>query len=207
MELELTYDEAVSHVERVIVKGKFSKADVFITNHGGRHFLVKDFSRKGFWERMLIGRVFISRELRAYAALAGIDGLPSWYQRLAPFALAVEYLDGRDLGGIHQGEIGDEVMLQFERIVDEVHSRGWIHGDLQRRSNILLVGRKIFIVDLASAFHPAGVPVIGRFLHLFFVFFDRLSLIKLKKIYMPDRLTATERRLLSLRNFFMPTKW
>ncbi|HAK60271.1 MAG TPA: hypothetical protein DCO77_07785 [Nitrospiraceae bacterium] len=207
MDLDLTYDEAASHVERVIAKGKFAKADVFIANLSGRRFLVKDFSRKGFWERTLIGRVFIGRELRAYAALAGIDGLPSWFKRLNPFALAVEYLAGRDLGGINQGEIGNEVMLQFQRIVDAVHSRGWIHGDLQRRSNVLLVGRKVFVVDLASAFHPRGVPVIGWFLHRFFGFFDRLSFIKLKKIYLPDQLTAGERRLLSLRNFFMSAKW
>lgn len=207
MDLDLTYDEAAANIEKILVKGKFAKADVFIANHDGRQLLVKDFSRKGFWERTLIGRVFIGRELRAYAALAGIDGLPSWFKRLTPFALAIEYLDGRDLGGIHQGEIGNDVMQQFERIVAELHSRGWIHLDLQRRSNVLLVGRKVFIVDLASAFHPGGVPVIGRFLTRLFGFFDRLSFIKLKKIYMPDQLTAGERKWLSLRNFFMPTKW
>src|SRR3990172_8393689 len=129
-------------------------------------------------------------------------------QRGSPlFSLAVEYIDGIDLGGLTRGEIGRDVIEQFERIVDDLHSRGWVHLDLQRRSNILLVNGKVFVVDLASAFHPGGIPLIGRGLTRFLGFFDRLSLIKLKSIYAPDSLTRAERKWLKARNLVMPKKW
>jgi|SRR3990172_260019 len=207
MNLDLTYAEATANIEKVLAQGGFAKARVFIARHRGRRIVVKDFGSKGFWERNLIGRMVISREFRAYRALAGIDGLLAAAKRLTPFSLAVEYLDGIDLGGLTRGEIGRGVIEQFERIVNAIHSRGWVHLDLQRRSNILLVNGKVFVVDLASAFHPGGIPLIGRGLTRFLGFFDRLSLIKLKNIYTPDSLTRAERKWLKARNLVMPTKW
>jgi RIO-like serine/threonine protein kinase len=204
---DLTYAEATADIEKVLAPGGFAKARVFIARHHGRRFVIKDFGSKGFWERNLIGRMVISREFRAYRALAGIDGLLAAAKRLTPFSLAVEYLDGIDLGGLTRGEIGQDVIEQFERIVNDLHSRGWVHLDLQRRSNILLVNGKVFVVDLASAFHPGGIPLIGRGLTRFLGFFDRLSLIKLKNIYAPDSLTEKERKWLKARNLVMPTKW
>ena len=207
MNLDLTYAEATADIEKVLAQGGFAKARVFIARHYGRRFVIKDFGSKGFWERNLIGRMVIGREFRAYRALAGIDGLLAAAKRLTPFSLAVEYLDGIDLGGLTRGEIGRDVIEQFERIVDDLHSRGWVHLDLQRRSNILLVNGKVFVVDLASAFHPGGIPLIGRGLTRFLGFFDRLSLIKLKNIYVPDSLTRAERKWLKARNRVMPKKW
>jgi hypothetical protein len=207
MKADLTYNEARLNLERVIVQGRLFKADVFISRANGRRFVVKDFGNKGFWERNFVGRMIIGRELRAYTALAGVDGLPSRYKRLTPFSLAIEYLEGRDLGGVERGEIGPGVLRQFEQIVEDLHERGWVHLDLQRRSNILLVNGKVFVVDLASAFHPGGVPLVGRCLTGLLGFADRISLIKLKSIYAPELMTAKERKWLKLRNLVMPTKW
>jgi hypothetical protein len=207
MKADLTYTEARLNIERVIVQGRSFKADVFISRADGQRFVVKDFGNKGFWERNIVGRVVIGRELRAYTALAGVDGLPSRYKRLTPFSLAIEYLEGRDLGGVERGEIGPGVLCQFEQIVEDLHERGWVHLDLQRRSNILLVNGKVFVVDLASAFRPGGVPLVGRYLTGLLGLADRISLIKLKSIYAPELLTAKERKWLKLRNLVMPTKW
>ncbi len=204
---DLTYNNAVSSAERFLTKGKLAKADVFITKHRGRRLIVKDFGLKGFWERNLFGRPFISRELRAYRALAGIEGLPSQYKRLSPFAIAIEYLEGRDLGAVRPSELGPGIIQQFERIVENLHERGWVHLDLQRRSNILIVNGKVYVVDLASAFHPGAAPLIGGCLTRFLSFFDRLSLIKIKNIYAPELMNIKEKKLLRLRNFIMPTKW
>ena len=204
---DLTYSDAASGAVTLLTKGTLGKADVFIAHHRGLRFIVKDFEKKGIWERNFFGRFVIGREARAYRALAGIDGLPSQFKRLTPCSLAIEYLDGKDFGGIQQGEIGPGVVLQFERIVEDLHDRGWVHLDLQRRMNILLVNGKVYVVDLASAFHPGAVPVIGRCLLRMMSFFDRLSLIKLKKLYAPELITARERKLLKLRHLVMPTKW
>ena len=204
---DLTYSNAVLSIEKSLTKGKFAKADVFIANVRGRRLIVKDFGTKGLLERNLIGRIVIGRELRAYRELAGIYGLPSQFKRLSPFSLAIEYLEGQDLGRIAHSEIGPGVILQFERIMEDLHERGWVHLDLQRRSNILLVNGKVFVVDLASAFHPGGVPVIGRLLTRIMSFFDHLSLVKLKSIFAPELLSRQDRKMMKLRNLVMRRKW
>ncbi len=207
MHISLTYDEAIANLEKVLIKGRFTKADVFITRSEGRRYVVKDYSQKGFWERNVIGRMVIRREARAYEALTGVRGLPPHFKQLSPYSLAVEYLEGKDLGCFQRGEFGPEVIRQFEQIVDELHRRGWVHLDLHRRTNILLVDDKVFIVDLASSLHSGSVPLIGRTLTRLFGLADRLSLIKMKKIFGPELLTNQERWWLTLRNIFMPTKW
>src|SRR4030067_1112104 len=106
MNLDLTYAEATADIEKVLAQGGVAKARVFIARHYGRRFVIKDFGSKGFWERNLIGRMVIGREFRAYRALAGIDGLLAAAKRLTPFSLAVEYLDGIDLGGVARGGSG-----------------------------------------------------------------------------------------------------
>jgi serine/threonine protein kinase len=204
---DLSYENACSGAERTLIKGKALKADVFVTNSGGTRFIVKDFSGKGFLERNLVGRIVVGRESRAYCSLAGIEGLPSRYKRLNAFSIAIEYLDGKDLGGINRGEIGPGVIRQFEQVVEELHERGWVHLDLQRRSNILLVDGKVFVVDLASALHPGSIPLIGRMLTRLFGFADRMSLIKMKSIYAPELMSQAERKLLRIRNLTMPRKW
>lgn len=201
------YGEAVANIEKALVKGKLYKADIYLVNVRGHRYIVKDFSAKGFWERNLIGRVITGREFRAYRALSGVEGLPTRYQKLSQCCIAIEYLEGKDLGGVLPDEIGPGIIRQFERIVAELHKRGWVHLDLQRRSNILLVDGKVFVVDLASSFHPGGIPLIGGTLTRLLGFFDRLSLIKLKKLYSPDALTGNDLKWLRLRNLVMPTKW
>jgi predicted Ser/Thr protein kinase len=205
--MDVSYDEAVLNLEKVLVKGSALKADVFITRFRGQRFVVKDFGKKGFLERNLVGRMVIGREIRAYRALAGIEGIPSRFKRLSPFSIAIEYLEGRDLGTIVRGEIGPGVIHQFEDVVEELHARGWVHLDLQRRSNILLVDGKVFVVDLASALHPGSIPLAGRCLTGLLGLADRLSLIKMKSIYAPELMTARERKWLRLRNLMMPRKW
>lgn len=207
MRPDLSYSEAVANREKVLITGKLYKADVFVASSGGQRFVVKDFGNKGFLERNLVGRMVIARECRAYAALAGIEGFPSRFKRLTPFAIAIEYLEGRDLGSHLPGEIGPGIIKQFEVIIADLHERGWVHLDLQRRSNILLVDGKVFVIDLASAFHPGGVWIIGPCLAWALSLADRLSLIKLKCLYAPELMSAEERKWRKLRNLVMPRKW
>ncbi len=207
MQTNLTYEEARSNSEKVLIKGRFYKADVFVTRSGHERFIVKDYTQKGFWERNIIGRIIIGREARAYAALAGMDGLPARFKRLSPFAFAVEYLDGIDLGAVDQKNIGPDVIRQFEEIVKKIHDRGWVHLDLHRRTNILLVNGKVYILDLASALHPGGILFIGRYLTRMIGLADRLSLIKMKTIFSPHSLTRRELFWLRIRNRILPSKW
>jgi tRNA A-37 threonylcarbamoyl transferase component Bud32 len=207
MHTDLTYDEARLHCEQVLIKGRFYKADVFTTRAHGHHYVVKDYAQKGFWERNLVGRIVIRREARAYSALAGVEGIPRRFKRLSPFTFAVEYLEGKDLGGFDRGGVPPEVIRQFERTVNDLHARGWVHLDLHRRTNIMIVDNRVFVVDLASALHPGSVPLVGRYLTALIGFADRLSLIKMKTVFAPELLSAWERKVLKVRNWIMPVKW
>lgn len=207
MQTVLTYAEARANIEKILIKGRLYKADVFITRIGVDRYLVKDYARKGFWERNLAGRIVIGREARAYDALAGMDGLPSRFKRISPFTLAVGYLDGTDFGAVHRGDIGTDIILQFERIVHDLHARGWVHLDLHRRSNILLVDGRVFVVDLASALHPGSIPLVGRCLTFLIGIADQLSLIKMKTLYCPELLSPREQAWLRIRNAIMPSRW
>lgn len=207
MDRNMTYLDARGGVERIIAEKKFAKADVFVSLCRGERIIVKDFGQKGYWERNLIGRIVISRECGAYRSLAGVAGLPSKYRRLSPFTLAIEYLEGRDLGSLTQADIGAGIIRQLERIISDLHARGWVHLDLQRRSNILLVDGSVYVIDLASAFRPGGVPLVGRLLVALIGFADRLSLLKMKNLFAPELLSAADKRMIRLRNLFMPTRW
>ncbi|HTF99092.1 MAG TPA: hypothetical protein VK654_00725 [Nitrospirota bacterium] len=202
-----TNDDAQLQAERTLIKGRLFKADIYLTRRDGRQYVVKDFSRKGFWERNCIGRIVIHREARAYAGLAGIEGIPPSFQRLSPFSLMVEFLEGTSFGALDQNQITPEVIGQFERIVAGLHERGWVHLDLHRRENILLVRDRVFVIDLASALHPGMIPFVGRLLTRMIGLADRLSLIKMKTIFAPQALSAEERKILSVRNSIMPSKW
>jgi len=204
---DLTYNAAIAHIESSLIQGRLLKADVHIIRFGGRKYVLKDYTAKGFWVRNIAGRIVTGLETRAYRALVGIDGLPSQFKRLSPFALAIEYLEGRDLGVIQPAELGPGILLQFERIIEDLHERGWVHLDLQKRSNIIVADAKLYFVDLGSAFHAAGVPLIGKCLMRVLSFFDRLSLIKHKSFYAPELLSPQEKKWLRLRNKVMPRKW
>jgi hypothetical protein len=82
-----------------------------------------------------------------------------------------------------------------------------VHLDLHRRSNILLIDGKVFVVDLASALHTGSLPLIGRCFTGLVGFADRLSLIKMKTLFAPESMTTREKKWLKLRNRVMPSKW
>lgn len=204
---EMTYQDAVIGAERYISAGKLGKADIFISRYRGDLFLVKDFSGRASWERNSIGRLLIRREYRAYRGLAGIEGLPGRFQRLSPFCLAIEYLAGRDFSHVERQEVQPGTLRELADIIHALHVRGWVHLDLHRRKNILLVDGKVFVVDLASAFHTAAVPVIGSLLTKAAGIADRLALVKFKAIFAPEMLTPGEQRLSKIRNIFLRTSW
>ena len=201
------YEQARANIERTLIKGRVSKADVFITRIDQHRCVVKDYAQKGFWERNLIGRIVIGREARAYMALSDIEGLPKRFQRLSPFSFAVEFLEGRDFGSVGGEEIGGDQIGQLERIVQSLHERGWVHLDLHRRANILLSGGRVYLIDFASAMHTGLIPILGRVFTALIGIADLLSIIKMKTIYCPDSMSSRERFWLHVRNAVMPSKW
>ncbi len=137
---------------RYIKRGRPHKADLLYVDIGDGPLIVKDFAAKSRWRRWL-GRMQISREYRAYRRLGPIDGIPRLLGRIDAWALAMQSIEGGML--IHAPNRFSEApshLAQIRGILDRMHARGVLHGDLRSRDNVVL-GRdgRIVILDLASA--------------------------------------------------------
>lgn len=150
----------------------------------------RDTSTARWWARPL-SRWLAAREARALAALAGIDGIPTlldWDgQRLLRTAL-----DGCTLCTARPRDPG--YFRAAHRLLGQVHRRGIAHNDLAREPNWLVRrdGRP-GLIDFQLAWRDARR---GRLFRLM-AREDLRHLLKHKRCYCPQHLTARERRLLA----------
>lgn len=145
--------------------------------------VVKDFGDKRWWVRM-IGRLQISVEQRAYRRLTGIEGVPRFFGRVDPYALVIEYIDGRPLGTLpDRTRDGSARFERLCRTVDEIHARGVVHWDLRARRNVLIrPDGHIFVVDFAGAMSLRPGGFLHRLLFHWLRMPDRSALLKWKQI-------------------------
>jgi RIO-like serine/threonine protein kinase len=157
---------------------------------GSSHVVVRD-TRDAKWWLGLLARYLARREARALRQLSGLDGIP----RLLAF-------DGRQLvrecieaQPMHKAKPVDAryFCLAFQ-LLRRVHARDVAHNDLAKEPNWLVTpdGRPALVdFQLASCF--------GRRSKLFRLLAhdDLRHLLKHKRSYLPDRLTARERRILA----------
>jgi len=176
--------------------GRPIKADLLGLDLGDGPFVVKDFGNKSAWVR-LIGRLQIARELRAYRALGGIEGVPALFGRVDHWAIAIERIDGVALGMPPEYEKdGPDRFEQLDRIVSEIHARGVLHFDLRAVRNVMVrEDGRVVVIDFASAvrMRPGGL------LHtLFFRLLsrtDRAAVVKWKMLLNGGPLTPAEQKL------------
>jgi len=93
----------------------------------------------------------IRREYRIYQRLAGIPGIPRCFGVVPGPGLVLEYVEGVPRRG---AEILDREAFFAEllEIVRAIHARGVAHGDLAKRSNILVVDkRRPLVIDFGMA--------------------------------------------------------
>lgn len=150
----------------------------------------RDMSTARWWARPLSRRL-AAREARALATLAGIDGIPillSWDgQRLLRTAL-----DGHTLCEARPRHPG--FFRAARRLLGQVHRRGIAHNDLAREPNWLVrPDGGAALIDFQLAWRD---PRRGRLFRLM-AREDLRHLLKHKRCYCPQHLTARERRLLA----------
>lgn len=133
-------------------RGNRRNPDVSLVEHAGARIVVKDFAPRGAWVRAWLGPWLLSRELRAYHALAGHPAVPRLLGRIDRLAFAVEYRPGRRMSRRLAREISPAFVHALESAVREMHARGVVHLDLRHRSNVLLGddGAPV-LIDFASA--------------------------------------------------------
>jgi hypothetical protein len=180
----------------VVHAGRSIKADLLGLDLGDGPIVVKDFGNKNAWVRS-IGRLQIARELRAYRALEGVEGIPALLGRVDHWALAIERVNGAALGLPPEREIdGPARFERLARIVAEIHARGVLHLDLRALRNVLVrEDGRVFVIDFAAAvrFRPGGLLhriFFGRLSRI-----DRAAVVKWKKLLNAGPLTPEETRL------------
>jgi hypothetical protein len=136
----------------LLQRGAGRKPDVVLVRSGGRAFVVKDFSARAPWLRATLGRWLVSRELRAYRALAGHPDVPRLLGRLDAYGFVLEHRPGRRLSRQRAAALPPDFLARLERAVREMHGRGVVHLDLRHRSNVLVdeSGAPV-LIDFASA--------------------------------------------------------
>ena len=136
---------------RTISGRNLTKADLRVVELDGRVLAVKDYRRRPFLARHTAGRLFVRRECRAYAAAAGVPGLPEFLGRVDAFALATAWVDATPLSEIPPGSVPPEVFDRLDAILEALHERGVALGDLHHRDVLVAPSGEVALVDLATA--------------------------------------------------------
>jgi hypothetical protein len=156
----------------------------------GREFVRRDTGGARWWLAWLARRL-CRREARALARLDGIVGTPRLVAQDAD-GLRREWIEGRPMQVARPRNA--DYYRAARRLVAALHRRGVAHNDLAKESNWLVT--------------PTGQPALvdfqlallsGRRGRLFRALAreDLRHLLKHKRSYCPDRLTAREQRMLA----------
>lgn len=161
-------------------------------------WVLKDFAKRPLWMRLLMHRRILSREERVLGALAGMEGVPHLAGRVDADAIVMTRLRAGRLPHWRDGVPSVEAFARIRSLVEEMHRRGWTHGDLRRKNILIDAQERPYLIDFATAF-PAG-PGAGPlrrwiFRHLAHV--DLITLARIKRTYRPNKMTDDERALLA----------
>jgi predicted Ser/Thr protein kinase len=193
--LSIKRSDIETHCVRVIHRGRGLQSSVYLVEKEGQRAAVKDFSaveNKAF--RRFVAPFLISREAKTLQALKGTPGVPEYFGKVDRHAFAMEYIEGTPVADFQEGELDPVVFPRVQEVIDEIHRRGVSHGDLKRRSNLLVTpDKKVYLIDFAAA--TIGNRT-GRFfsnwLQKKMAEIDDKSLAKIKKFAAPELLTEDD---------------
>ncbi len=156
-------------------------------------FVERDTTAAVWWARLLARRL-AAREARALLALAGVPGVPrliAWDGR----TLRRSWLDGQPM---HRDPPSSPAYFRESlRLLRQLHAAGVVHNDLAKEPNWLVTpGERPALVDFQLALRPRTRGWLFRAL----AHDDLRHLLKHKRTYFPERLTARERAVLARRS-------
>ncbi len=183
--------EYQSHIIRPIHEGKGFQSSVYLVDWNGEQVAIKDFARAPKWFRRLVVPLLVARECRALKHLKGTPGIPRFVGKIDRVAFALQFIEGTPISTFAKGELAPEVFPRIAQVVEGMHARGVAHGDLKRRSNMLLApDGSVWIIDFAAAVVARG-PVSRRLMQAVAEVDDK-SLPRLKKFVAPELLTEED---------------
>jgi predicted Ser/Thr protein kinase len=181
-------------VRRVIHAGRGYQSSVYLVEVEGALAAVKDFAAAPPSFRRWIAPFLIRREMRALRHLRGTSGVPEVYGRLDRYAFAQEYIEGKPIADFEEGELDPSVFPRVQQVIDAIHARGVSHGDLKRRSNLLITpAGGVYLVDFAASIIARPGT---RWLQKQVALVDDKALPRIKKFAAPELLSEDDRHKL-----------
>lgn len=175
----LERSEIAGRTRRVLNEGGWGNADVLLVDGPEGPVVVKDFARRGWLARRILGPWLLTREELAYRRLEGMRAVPRLLGRLDAEALVFAYRPGSLLSRSLRGRLPEGFLDELSQAVAEMHRRGVVHLDLRHRSNILAddEGHPI-LLDFASSLRVDPRRRSGRWLLRSLGRLDRRALAK-----------------------------
>ncbi|MBI3620614.1 MAG: hypothetical protein HY208_00300 [Nitrospirae bacterium] len=192
----LTRTELGDSPHELLRAGRYWQPDLFLVSRQGRRYVVKDYRARPPMYRWTAGILSTWREAKNYRRLAGLPGIPAFGGRIDRYALAVEFIPGRNADRFQKGELSPAFFSELRTIIQGVHDRGVVLGDLRNSKNIMVTeqGRPV-LIDFSTGFGRGGWwNPLQRWLYRIFEQDDFLGVAKLKRRYAPELMTEEERR-------------
>ena len=144
---------------RILNEGRWANATVFVHEHAGTQWVVKDFRDCPALYRETLGRFMVSRELSALMRLRGLAGIPAAAFRVDAYALAYRFVPGREMASAGPDRATPEYFRALEAVVLAMHARNIAHLDLRYGGNILVseAGEPL-LIDFQSHVKLGGLP-------------------------------------------------
>lgn len=193
----------VAGAGRCILVGRWANANVYLFEHCGKTWVVKDFFPRRWLVRNLIGRFLTRREVSGLRRLAGLPGVPQGAFRVDAFALAYHYVPGRRLRGLRASALPADFFPALERNLRSMHARAAIaHFDLRNAANIVVSDTgSPSLIDFQSHVSTRWLPLPLR---RFAEHVDRAAIYKHWALQSPSTLGSERRAILDRINRLRP---
>ena len=184
--------ELASRTVRPLHVGSGLQSSVYLVEADGQLWAVKDFSGAPANFRRFVAPILVARECKALRHLAGVPGIPRFGGKLDALAFATQFIAAKPLDMYHKGEVKEPIFERIEAVIAAMHARGVAHGDLKRRSNILIApNNEVYLIDFAAAIVARG-PLSTKLMRAL-ARVDEKSVPRLKAKVAPESLTDADR--------------
>jgi RIO-like serine/threonine protein kinase len=183
----------------ILRPGAGSRPDVRLIEHKSQRMVLKDYSG-GNTTLKALGLMLLWREQAAYQRLEGMEGVPRCYGRLDPYTLVTQYVDACQSSDVPTELLTEDLFVRLRLLVDAMHARGVVHGDLKRLDNILISADGTpYLIDFSAAFWNGSNPA-AAFIMPYLIDDDIRAVYKLKFRRVPELLTPAEEVFLNARS-------
>ncbi len=190
--LKLARRDWENRVIRTVHAGRGLQASVYLIEQDGELWAVKDYANAPAQFRNGVAPVLVARECRALRHLDGTAGIPQFHGKLDALSFAMQYIEAKPLDHFHPGEVAAPIFAHIEAVIAAMHAQGVAHGDLKRRSNILITpDEQIYLVDFAAAVVARGA--LSTRLMRALAEIDDKSVPRLKRLVAPEFLTEEDK--------------